>query len=89
LLLLSSAAVQDYEGARVSNDIPNIREYCFGDQAIFGPDMMLAIWAKTYLTDAQFKEFRRLIKETRQDGVEEATVEQMIGLVEMAQFMGS
>jgi hypothetical protein len=73
----------------MSNDTPDIREYCFGDQAVLGPDMMLAIWAKTYLTDAQFKEFRRLIKETRQDGVNQATVEQMIGLVEMAQFLGA
>jgi hypothetical protein len=72
----------------MSNDTPDIREYCFGDRAVFAPATMLAIWAKTYLTDDQFKEFRRLIHESRQDGVEQASVEQMIGLIEMAQFLG-
>ena len=87
MLLCLSAAVHDEERPRVSNDIPDIREYCFGDRAIFHPDMMLAIWARTYLTDAQFKEFRRLIGETMKDEVKRTDVEQMIGLIEMAKFL--
>lgn len=72
----------------MSNDIPDIGEFCFGPEAANPPDVMLAIWARTYLTSEQFAEFRRMVHEiaVEQPGIK-PSVEQMTGLIGMAKFL--
>lgn len=72
----------------MSNDIPDIREFCFGDPTLGSPDTLLAIWVHSYLDKAQFSEFKRMIHEMSEENPgSRSTVEQMVSLIEMAKFL--
>ena len=62
---------------------PDIREYCFNEEAPLGPEMMLAVWVKTYLTEDQLTQFRRMLKDCRHDRITKVTVDQMITMIDV------
>jgi hypothetical protein len=74
----------------MTNEIPDLREFCFSTEAPASPDIMMAVWAKNYLTPEQFKEFKRMIHEIAVESPRgRASVEQMIGIVDMARLLAS
>lgn len=60
---------------------PDIREYCFNENAPLSPDMMLAVWTRTYLTAEQFTEFKRMVSELKGE-VTKISVEQMLIIID-------
>ena len=61
---------------------PDIREYCFNEAAPLSPDMMLAVWARTYLTPDQFSQFKRMVSELKGE-VAKISVEQMMIMIDV------
>lgn len=72
----------------MTDEAPDLQKFCFDPEAPATPDVMLVVWAKTFLTPEQFTEFRRMIHEiaAEQPGTK-ASVKQMIGIIEMAKFL--
>jgi hypothetical protein len=67
----------------VTGKAPDIREYCFNENAPLSPDMMLACWVRTYLTNDQFNQFKVMIKDCKNDRIDKVTVEQMMIMIDV------
>jgi hypothetical protein len=67
----------------VIDKAPDIREYCFNEDAPLSPDMMLAVWVRTYLTEDQFNQFKVMVKDYKSARIDKITVEQMLIMIDV------
>lgn len=68
-------------------DAPDLEWFCFESDPNEKPEIMLAVWVKTYLTKGQQAEFKQILTDLASDGRRTINVSDVVAVINAAKFM--